>query len=158
MKQLLAQNRVIASSTTLNYVRYLDDFDGYPISNVWDDTVTSGFASDKRYVVQTNTRVIARCVLMTTDPGDLVIDPTCGSGTTAAVSEQFGRRWITIDTSRVALSIARERLLTAVYPYYVLSDPNRNVDGGFEYQGLQRVTPVSYTHLDVYKRQTLVVP
>ena len=85
MARLLEARRVIASSTTLNYVRYLDDFDGYPISNVWDDTVTSGFASDKRYVVQTNPKVIARCVLMTTDPGDLVIDPTCGCGTTAIV-------------------------------------------------------------------------
>jgi adenine-specific DNA-methyltransferase len=140
MARLLEARRVIATSGTLNYVRYLDDFDGYPISNVWDDTVTSGFASDKRYVVQTNTKVVTRCVLMTTDPGDLVIDPTCGSGTTAAVSEQFGRRWITIDTSRVALSIARERLLTTIYPYYVLRDPARDVDGGFEYQGLQRVT------------------
>jgi adenine-specific DNA-methyltransferase len=155
MSRLLAERRVIASSTTLNYVRYLDDFDGYPISNVWDDTVTSGFASDKRYVVQTNTRVIMRCVLMTTDPGDLVVDPTCGSGTTAAVCEQYGRRWVTIDTSRVALSIARERLLTAIYPYYVLRDPTRDVDGGFEYQGLQRITLRSIARSEPPEQVTL---
>ena len=156
MARLLEQRRVITSGTTLNYVRYLDDFDGYPISNVWDDTVTSGFASDKRYVVQTNTRVIARCVLMTTDPGDLVVDPTCGSGTTATVCEQFGRRWVTIDTSRVALSIARERLLTSVYPYYVLRDPSRDVDGGFAYSGLQRVTLRSIARGEPPEQVTLV--
>ncbi len=140
MKRLLEARRVIASSNTLNYVRYIDDFNGFPLSNVWDDTVTSGFASDKRYVVQTNPSVIARCVLMTSDPGDLVLDPTCGSGTTAYVSEQYGRRWITIDTSRVAMSIARERLLTATFPFYVLRDPSRDVDGGFVYEELDRVT------------------
>ena len=84
----------------MSYVRFFDDFDGAPLTNVWSDTVQSGFATDKRYVVQTNPRVIARSLLMTTDPGDLVVDPTCGSGTTAFVAEQFGRRWITIDTSR----------------------------------------------------------
>jgi adenine-specific DNA-methyltransferase len=155
MDALLAAKRVMVVGNTPRYVRYVDDFDGYPISNVWDDTGTSGFASDKRYVVQTNTRVITRCVLMTTDPGDLVIDPTCGSGTTAAVSEQFGRRWITIDTSRVALSIARERLLTAIYPYYALNDPARDVDGGFEYRCLQRVTLRSIARTEQPEQVTL---
>ena len=89
-------------------------------TNSWHDTVIAGFASDKRYVVETNTKVIERCMLMTTDPGDLVLDPTCGSGTTAYVAEQWGRRWITIDTSRVAVAIARQRLLTAKYDYYQL--------------------------------------
>ena len=140
MERLVEQKRVIASSTTLNYVRYLDDFDGFPLSNIWDDTVQSGFATDKRYVVQTNPSVISRCVLMTSDPGDLVLDPTCGSGTTAFVAEQYGRRWITIDTSRVALAIAREQLLTATFPYFQLRDRSRDVDGGFVYETLERIT------------------
>jgi adenine-specific DNA-methyltransferase len=140
MERLIEQKRVIASSTTLNYVRYLDDFDGFPLSNIWDDTVQSGFATDKRYVVQTNPSVISRCVLMTSDPGDLVLDPTCGSGTTAFVAEQYGRRWITIDTSRVALAIAREQLLTATFPYFELRDRSRDVDGGFVYETLERIT------------------
>lgn len=140
MARLLEAKRIIASSKTLNYVRYIDDFDGFPISSLWDDTVTSGFTSDKRYVVQTNPKVVARCMLMTTDPGDLVIDPTCGGGTSAMVAEQYGRRWITMDTSRVALAVARERLLTAVYDYYRLAQPERDVDGGFVYETQQRVT------------------
>ena len=89
---------------------------------VGDDTVTSGFSDPKVYVVQTLARVIERCILMTTDPGDLVLDPTCGSGTTAYVAEQWGRRWITIDTSRVAIALARSRLMGARYPYYLLAD------------------------------------
>ena len=86
---------------------------GFPLTNVWTDTVSAGFSRPKVYVVQTNTKVIERCLLMTTDPGDLVLDPTCGSGTTAYVAEQWGRRWITIDTSRVALALARTRLMAA---------------------------------------------
>ena len=106
----------------LRYVRYLDDFPAYPYNNIWTDTVTSGFSERKTYIVQTNAKIIERCVLMSTDPGDLVLDPTCGSGTTAHVAEQWGRRWITIDTSRVALALARTRLMSAKYTYYVLSD------------------------------------
>ncbi len=140
MARLVEARRVIGSSRTLNYVRYLDDFDGFPINSVWDDTVTSGFTSDKRYVVQTNPKVISRCLLMATDPGDLVVDPTCGGGTTAMVAEQYGRRWITVDTSRVALAVARERLLTTIYDYYRLAQPERDVDGGFVYETQQRVT------------------
>src|SRR5206468_1889801 len=107
---------------TLRYVRYLDDFRIYPFTNLWTDTTTSGFAEAKVYVVQTNRTVIERCILMTTDPADLVLDPTCGSGTTATVSEQWGRRWITIDTSRVALALARARIMGARYPFYLLAD------------------------------------
>jgi adenine-specific DNA-methyltransferase len=107
---------------TAHYVRYLDDFPAMPISNVWTDTGTGGFTDTKIYVVQTNIKVIERCLLMTTDPGDLVLDPTCGSGTTAYVAEQWGRRWITCDTSRVALALARTRLMAAKYPYYLLVD------------------------------------
>jgi adenine-specific DNA-methyltransferase len=107
---------------TVQYVRYIDDFPVIPFSNVWTDTGTGSFTEDKVYVVQTNTKVIERCILMTTDPGDLVLDPTCGSGTTAYVAEQWGRRWITIDTSRVALALARARIMGARYPYYLLAD------------------------------------
>jgi adenine-specific DNA-methyltransferase len=122
MARLAAARRLLPVGNTLSYVRYLDDFPAFPVNNLWDDTVTSGFADPKIYVVQTNTKVVERCMLMTTDPGDLVLDPTCGSGTTAYVSEQWGRRWITIDTSRVALALARQRLMGARFPYYVLRD------------------------------------
>ncbi len=139
-ERLKESNRLIGYGKTLGYVRYLDDFDAVPLSNVWDDTLTAGFASDKRYVVQTNPKVVTRCLLMASDPGDLVLDPTCGSGTTAVAAEQYGRRWITIDTSRIAMAIARERLLTSIYPYYRLRDAGRDIDGGLQYKKLQRVT------------------
>lgn len=122
MSKLIAARRLHVVGRTLGYVRYLDDFPVSPRSNLWDDTVTSGFGVPKIYVVQTNTKVVERCLLMTTDPGDLVLDPTCGSGTTAYVAEQWGRRWIAIDTSRVALALTRQRLMGARYPYYLLLD------------------------------------
>ena len=105
------------------YVRYFDDFPYVALNNVWRDTQSGGIGVEpRRYVVQTNTKVIERCILMATDPGDLVLDPTCGSGTTAYVAEQWGRRWITIDTSRVALTLARARLMGARYDFYPLKD------------------------------------
>ena len=104
------------------YVRYFDDAPYYPLGSAWLDTNISGFGDDKVYVVQTLRKVVERCILMTTDPGDLVLDPTCGSGTTAYVAEQWGRRWITIDTSRVALALARARVMGARYPFYLLAD------------------------------------
>jgi adenine-specific DNA-methyltransferase len=117
---LLAKaNRIEPRNTTIAYVRFIDDFAAYPISNVWTDVAG---AAGKVYVVQTSTTIVQRCILMTTDPGDLVLDPTCGSGTTAYVAEQWGRRWITIDTSRVALALARARIMGARYPYYLLAD------------------------------------
>lgn len=122
MNRLRAAERIGLAGSTLSYIRYIEDFPVYPLNNSWEDTVTAGFASDKLYVVQTNSKVIERCVLMTTDAGDLVLDPTCGSGTTAYVAEQWGRRWITIDTSRVALALARARVMGARYPYYLLAD------------------------------------
>jgi len=122
MARLQRATRVELVRNTPRYVRFIDDFAVFPISNVWTDTVTAGFASDKVYAVQTLEKIIERCVLMTTDPGDLVLDPTCGSGTTAYVAEQWGRRWITIDTSRVALALARARIMGARYPYYLLAD------------------------------------
>ena len=108
---------------TITYIRFIEDFPAIPYSNLWTD-VSSGFNAyqPKTYVVQTNERIVERCILMATDPGDLVIDPTCGSGTTADMAEQWGRRWITIDTSRVALALARARIMGARYPYYLLAD------------------------------------
>ena len=100
----------------------MNDFSVTPIDNVWTDTGTGGFLEEKIYVVQTTEKIIQRCLLMTTDPGDLVLDPTCGSGTTASVCENWGRRWITIDTSRVALALARARLMGSRYPYYLIAD------------------------------------
>jgi adenine-specific DNA-methyltransferase len=140
MERLKAAGRLMPSGNTLRYVRYLDDFNGVALTNIWTDTAMSGSADRKRYVVHTNPKVVARCIMMTTDPGDLVLDPTCGGGTTAFVCEQYGRRWITIDTSRVALAVARERLLTARYDYYQLANPARGVDSGFKYEERPRTT------------------
>ena len=124
MRRLFLSERLCASGATLGFVRYLDDFAFKPINNVWNDTRQSGFGEKKEYVVQTTPTVIERCMLMTTKPGDLVLDPTCGSGTTAYVAEQWGRRWITIDTSRVALTLAKHRLMTARFDYYRLRELN----------------------------------
>ena len=123
---------------TVQYVRLFDDFDAIPIANVWMDTGTGSFTESKVYVVQTNVKVVERCILMATDPGDLVLDPTCGSGTTAYVAEQWGRRWITIDTSRVALALARARIMGARYPYYLLADSR---DGQIKEAALARKAP-----------------
>jgi len=122
-KIIKAERVVDTSGGRLSYVRYIDDFPAFPITNVWTDTVGQNqFGGDKLYVVQTGNRIVERCILMSTDPGDLVLDPTCGSGTTAYVAEQWGRRWITLDTSRVALALARARIMGARYPYYLLAD------------------------------------
>lgn len=139
MQRLILAGRVKPGQTTIGYVRFLEDFPAIQLSNLWDDTAISG-ASEKFYVVQTITKVVERCLLMTTDPGDLVLDPTCGSGTTAYVAEQWGRRWITIDTSRVALALARQRLLTAKYDYYELADPDTGVSGNFKYTTVPHIT------------------
>lgn len=122
MERLIRSTRVIVSGSSLAYARMLDDYSVVPVRNIWTDTGTGSFTDAKVYVVQTGTKVVQRCILMTTDPGDLVLDPTCGSGTTAYVAEQWGRRWITIDTSRVAVALARSRLMGARYPYYLLAD------------------------------------
>jgi adenine-specific DNA-methyltransferase len=119
MMRNLVAGRLVRSRTSLDFKRYLEDFPYKGISNWWDGL---GGAPDQVYVVQTNERIIERCILMATDPGDLVLDPTCGSGTTATVAEQWGRRWITIDTSRVALALARARVMSARHPYYLLAD------------------------------------
>ncbi len=123
MLRLANAGRIQINGNTPNYIRLVDDYPVMKFTNKWDDTAIAGFSGDKkRYVVETPTKVIQRCILMTTDPGDLVLDPTCGAGTTAYVAEQWGRRWITIDTSRVALALARARIMGAKYPYYLLAD------------------------------------
>ena len=160
MRRAIAAHRVERRAASIGLVRFADDFPAIPLRNNWQDTGTGSFTEDKIYVVQSGTKVVQRCVMMTTDPGDLVLDPTCGSGTTAYVAEQWGRRWITIDTSRVALALARQRLMGAKYPYYLLSDspagvqkeqelvgkplPRASTNGdlrhGFVYERVQHIT------------------
>jgi len=122
MDRLGRANRIHVAENSIQYVRFHTDFDAGVHGNVWTDTGSGNFTDDKVYIVQTNTKVIERCILMATDPGDLVLDPTCGSGTTSFVAEQWGRRWITIDTSRVSLALARARIMGARYPFYLLAD------------------------------------
>lgn len=142
MARLKAASRLYGSGNTLNYIRYLDDFPVYGLTNVWDDIGGIQSRSDpKRYVVQTATTAPQRCMLLTTDPGDLVLDPTCGAGTTAHVAEEWGRRWITIDSSRIALNIAKQRIFTATYPYYFLHDEKGgDIRQGFAYETVKHVT------------------
>jgi len=137
LRRLAEAKRIFLVGNTLRYLRFIDDFPFFPLSNIWDDVPLTSFATEKLYAVQTAVRVVQRCVLMTTDPGDLVLDPTCGSGTTAYVAEQWGRRWITIDCSRVPLALARQRLLTATFPWYELKDEARGPAGGFVYKRKQ---------------------
>jgi adenine-specific DNA-methyltransferase len=134
LDRLTQFGRIQKAGKTIRYVRFLDDFPCTEVTNVWDDVAG---AADKLYVVQTSPSVIQRCLLMTTDPGDLVLDPTCGSGTTAYVAEQWGRRWITADVSRVPLALARQRLLTATFSWYDLKDEERGPAGGFVYKRKQ---------------------
>jgi adenine-specific DNA-methyltransferase len=137
MARLIAAGRVRWLKTVPGYVFFADDYPVMQITNQWVDTQG---ASGKTYAVQTAEKVIQRCMLMTSDPGDLVFDPTCGSGTTAYVAEQWGRRWITCDTSRVALTLARQRLMTAVFDYYELAHPEEGVGSGFKYKTVPHVT------------------
>jgi adenine-specific DNA-methyltransferase len=154
--RLLAAKRLAApTANSLTYVRFLDDFPFSSMSNVWTDTQTGAFTDPKMYVVQTNVKVISRCLLMATDPGDLVFDPTCGSGTTAYVAEQWGRRWITCDTSRVALTLAKQRLMTAVFDYYQLAHPEEGVGSGFKYKTVPHVTLKSIANNEPAGQETL---
>jgi len=140
MDRLAAQRRIVVTSRgKLGYVRYYDDFPLVAITNMWSDIggAVQSRTDSKIYAVQTGRSVIERCLLMTTDPGDLLLDPTCGSGTTAYCAELWGRRWITIDTSRVPLALARQRLLTATFPWYELQDEERGPAGGFAYRKKQ---------------------
>ncbi len=142
LTNLVKHKRIVAAGNNLSYLRYFDDFPVFQISNIWTDTVGQGqFGSEgKLYVVQSSTKAVQRCLLMTSDPGDLILDPTCGSGTAAFVAEQFGRRWITIDTSRIALNIAKQRLMMATFPYYKLYDENSgDMRQGFIYKTVPHI-------------------
>jgi adenine-specific DNA-methyltransferase len=152
MDNLATAGRLVGTGGTLRYVRYLDDFPAYDLTNVWDDVAVG---TDKIYVVQTPTSVAQRCILMTTDPGDLVFDPTCGSGTAAVVAEQWGRRWITCDTSRVATTLAKQRLMSATFDYYKLAHPNEGVGSGFEYKKVPHVTLKSIANNEPPGEETL---
>jgi len=137
MERLRDAGRLCASGKSLDGKRYLEDFPFKSLSNWWDGL---GGAADPIYVVQTNPEIVARCLLMTTDPGDLVLDITCGSGTTAFVAEQWGRRWITCDTSRVATTLAKQRLMTSLFDYYHLAHPDEGVSSGFRYKTATHLT------------------
>lgn len=166
MRRLDRAGRIHESTNSIRYVRLANDYPYQPLTSNWPDTITGQYSDERTYVVQTAAKVVQRCILMTTDPGDLVLDPTCGSGTTAYVAEQWGRRWITLDTSRVALALARTRLMSARYPFYLLADspegrrkeqeisgsaqPMSNAQGdirqGFVYERAPRVTLKSIAH------------
>ncbi|MDP9367977.1 MAG: site-specific DNA-methyltransferase [Chloroflexota bacterium] len=149
MQNLINARRLILLGDTLSYVRFATDFPMVAQNNLWTDTIIAGYSDPKVYVVQTSTRVVERCLLMTTDPGDLVLDPTCGSGTTAYVAEQWGRRWITIDTSRVALALARTRIMAARFPYYLLADSPEGIKQEAQLTGL--TSPDYRTEGDIKK-------
>jgi adenine-specific DNA-methyltransferase len=158
MENLIKAGRVVKAGNALGYIRYLDDFSLTAVNSLWSDiggTVQSR-SDPKRYIVQTGGEVIARCMLMSTDPGDLVLDPTCGSGTTAYVAEQWGRRWITCDTSRIALNIAKTRLMTAVFPYYKLhDDQSHDLRQGFIYKTVPHITLRSIANNEPVPQETL---
>jgi len=139
MDTLIAINRIFKMGQNVYFKQFHSDYPVMHLENSWHDTA-AGFSDTKKYVVETNPKVIQRCLLMTTDPGDLVFDPTCGSGTTAYVAEQWGRRWITCDTSRVAIALAKQRLMTAVYDYYELARPTEGVGSGFRYKTVPHIT------------------
>ena len=136
--KLYNMGRIAVSGNSLSFVKYLDDFPYKPIDNLWDGL---GGAQNKVYVVQTNEEVIKRCVLMTSNAGEIIFDPTCGGGTTAVAAERLGRKWITCDTSRVALNLARKRIMTEVYDYYKLQNPDEGLSGGLKYKEVDRLTP-----------------
>jgi len=152
MNILKEQRRIDAPGKTLQYVNYYHDFPVSSMTNFWNDTVGE---LKKSYVVQTSEGILQRCILMTTDPGDLVFDPTCGSGTTAFMAEQWGRRWITCDTSRVAVTLAKQRLMTAKYDYYNLSHPTEGIRSGFNYKMVPHTTLGSITNNQPLLEETL---
>jgi adenine-specific DNA-methyltransferase len=153
LDNLLKANRLGKKGNQLNYKRFLDDFPATELLNVWIDTMNSFI--QRKYVVETNPAVIQRCMLMSTDPGDLVLDITCGSGTTAYVAEQWGRRWMTCDSSRIALTLAKQRLLTATFDFYQLAHPAQGVDSGFKYKTVPHVTLKSIANNEPPAQETL---
>ncbi len=141
INNLIKNNRIVVEGNSPRFLRFLDDFPVFPINNLWNDIGgVQNRIEGKIYVVQTSTSAIQRCLLMSTDPGDLVLDITCGSGTTAYVAEQWGRRWITCDTSRVAITLAKQRLMTACFDYYKLAYPKEGVGSGFKYKTVPHIT------------------
>ncbi len=153
MKRLKDSNRIIKTREGFGFKFYISDYPIVELTNLWDDT--AGNISDMIYVVQTNEKIIQRCLLMTTKPGDLVLDITCGSGTTAYVAEQFGRRWITCDTSRVALTLAKQRMMMANFDYYELSYPEEGVGSGFKYATVPHITLKSIANAEAPPPETL---
>lgn len=152
MKNLASNKRFYPEGTNLSYIQYISDFPYKKITNLWTDTAG---ANNKIYVVQTADKVIQRCLLMSTQPGDLVLDITCGSGTTAYVAEQWGRRWITCDTSRVAIDLAKQRLMTASFDYYKLAHPEQGVASGFIYKTVPHITLKSIANNEPPATETL---
>jgi adenine-specific DNA-methyltransferase len=152
LKRLKELNRLEIERNSLRCKVYLDDFPVVTMNNIWEQI---GPASDKTYVVQTPVEIIKRCVLMSTNPGDLILDITCGSGTTAYVAEQWGRRWITCDTSRIAITIAKQRLMTALFDYYELAHPQEDVGSGFKYQTVPHITLGSIANNEPPAQETL---
>ena len=155
LRNLAKADRLIVVGNTLRFKRLQSDWPYKLLGNIWTDVVFTSFGEDKLYVVQTSVKAIQRCILMTTDPGDIVLDPTCGAGTTAYVAEQWGRRWITCDTSRVATSIARQRLITSTFAYYQLAQPSEGIISGFAFQGIPHVTMKSIARGESPERETL---
>ncbi|MEK7601435.1 MAG: site-specific DNA-methyltransferase [Patescibacteria group bacterium] len=159
LQKLADKGRLNALGNSLMYKRFIKDFPVSPLNNIWRDVLMTGLTENKTYVVQTGSRVIQRCILMTTDPGDIALDPTCGSGTTAYIAEQWGRRWITIDTSRVALALARTRLMTGKFPYYKLkengNDAKANIAAGFIYRTVPHVTLKSLANDEEAEQEVL---
>ena len=152
IKNVIKANRVVSTDKSIRFVAYFDDFPYRAFTNLWDGL---GGAANPVYVVQTNTEVVQRCMLMTTDPGDVVFDPTCGSGTTAFIAEQWGRRWITCDTSRVAVTLAKQRLMTSLFDYYQLRHPNEGVGSGFNYKTVPHITLKSIANNEPPGHETL---
>ena len=134
LEQLAATGRIHVAANSIQYRRFASDCPYKERGNLWTVTLTGSFTDEKMYVVQTNPKVVERCLLMTSDPGDLVLDPTCGSGTTAWCAEKWGRRWITGDTSRIPVALARQRMLTGTFDFFRLQEPERGPTGGFEYR------------------------
>lgn len=155
LPNLAKAGRLIGIGNTLSYKRYIDDFPVVALNNMWTDTVQSTFSTENIFVVQTYTKVIQRCILMTTDPGDLVLDITCGSGTTAFVAEQWGRRWVTCDTSRVAITLAKQRLMTATFDYYKLAHKEQGIGGGLKYKTVPHITLGSIANNEIPQQETL---
>ncbi len=154
MKKLIAKHRIFVLGQNPYFKQYHSDFPFVQLENGWKDTA-AGFSDQKIYVVQTNNKVIERCVLMVTDPGDLVLDPTCGSGTTAYVAEQWGRRWIMCDTSRVAIQLAKQRLMTSQFDYYEMAQQEEGVSSGFKYKTVPHTTLGSVANNELTKEETL---